>query len=354
MKILIVRIGAMGDVLHALPAVAALRAARPEWKIDWAVDPRWMPLLVDADGRGPIVDAVVPVNVETWKRGPLSPATLRSVLRLRKTLREGRYDVVVDMQGTLRSGVVAWMGKTKTLTQSSQREPSFATVVVGYQDPREQAARWFYSRRVKRSGVHVVEQGVALLSTAAGFGGGIALAPVAVSFPIDDAAEAWAEQAVARRPLAMLAPGAGWGAKRWPVERFGALAVALKAMGLNVVVNASRENDPLASRVVAASEGAGKTLPCSVAQLVAFLRRTDLFIGGDSGPMHLAAAMGVPTVALFGPTDPARNGPWGPGSLAVLRDAASQTSYKRRDETDPGLAQLSVETVLERVRGVIV
>jgi heptosyltransferase-1 len=336
MKILIVRIGAMGDVLHALPAVAALRAAQPDWEIDWAVDPRWAPLLVEQSGRGPLVARTIDVPTKEWNRRPFSLTTLRSVLQLRGTVREACYDIVVDMQGTLRSAVIGWFAG--------------ARVFAGYSDPRERLARWFYSRRVTRIGTHVVEQGAALLGAACG----LELAQAVVSFPFDEAAEAWAELAVGRRPMAMLAPDAGWGAKRWPAERFGALAIELRAMGFDVVVNASSADDPLAARVVSASDGAASALPCSVAQLVALLRRTDLFVGGDSGPMHLAAAMAVPTVALFGPTDPARNGPWGPGRAGVVRDAASPTSYKRSAELDPGLGQLSVEAVVERIRRLIV
>ncbi len=322
----------MGDVLHALPAVAALRAAQPEWEIDWAVEPRWAQLLVDESGRGPLVRRAVRVPTKDWNAEPFSPATLRSILRLRRELKEARYDIVVDMQGTLRSAVIGWFAG--------------ARLFAGYRDPRERLARWFYSRKIERSGTHVVEQGAALLGAACG----LELPPAAVTFPVDAAAEAWAEHSVVRRPMAMLAPGAGWGAKRWPAERFGELAISLRAMGFDVVVNASHEADVLAARAVGASAGAARAVPCSVAQLVALLRRTDLFVGCDSGPTHLAAAMAVPTVALFGPTDPARNGPWGPGRAVVLRDAASPTSYKRRDETDPGLARLRVEAVVESVR----
>ncbi len=107
----------------------------------------------------------------------------------------------------------------------------------------------------------------------------------------------------------------------------------------------------MANAVVAASEGAARRIVCNVAGLVALLRRTDLFVGGDTGPMHLAAALGVPVVALFGPTDPARNGPWGPGAMRVLRDATSITSYKRNAETEAGLARISVDEVIEAVRG---
>lgn len=334
MKILIVRVGAMGDVLHALPGVAALRKARPDWQIDWVVDPRWAALLVDARGIGPIVNRVHLAETRLWMKAPASLRTLRSILGLRKALRREHYDLVVDMQGTLRSGVIGWMAG--------------AAQTVGYSDPREAAAAWFYSQRLERKGTHVVEQGAALLSQATGaevLAGDVVL-------PRDADAEAWAEEAVRSRPLLMLAPGGGWGAKRWPPERFGAVAQEMRLKVSDCVANASSADDVLAAQVVAASGGAARMVPCDVGQLVALMRRTDLFVGGDSGPLHLAAALAVPLVALFGPTDPARNGPWGPGAKAVLRDALSVTSYKRV-ATDSGLASIEVTTVVEALTGLI-
>jgi heptosyltransferase-1 len=116
-----------------------------------------------------------------------------------------------------------------------------------------------------------------------------------------------------------------------------------------VVINAASAENAVARAVAVASKGAARVQPCGVAQMVALLRRTDLLIGGDSGPTHLAAALAVPLVALFGPTDPARNGPWGPGAKEVLRDPASATSYRHTDKADPGLARIAVEDVLAAV-----
>ena len=329
MKILIVRVGAMGDVLHALPAVAALRSARPGWRIDWVVDPRWAPLLVAAAGRGPIVNRVHLAETKAWSKSPAALTTVRSILELRRGLRRERYDLVVDMQGTLRSAVIGWMAGA----------PEFA----GYSDPRESLAAWFYSRKLARKGKHVVEQGASLLSEALG----IPLSPADVELPRDAGAEAWAETAVLARPLLMLAPGGGWGAKQWPAERFGDVTREIRLKVSDCVVNASYSDDVLAARVISASDGAARIVACDVAQLVALMRRIDLFLGGDSGPTHLAAALAVPLVALFGPTDPARNGPWGPGAKTVLRDPASVTSYKRVATVDPGLARINVQTVVD-------
>jgi heptosyltransferase-1 len=335
MKILIVRVGAMGDVLHALHAVAALRLARPDWQIDWVVDPRWAPLLVDSEGHGPIVSRIHLAETKLWSKSPASRTTLRSILALRRTLRRESYDLAVDMQGTLRSAVTGWMAG--------------ASQFAGYSDPRESLAARFYTRRLKRKGTHVVEQGAALLGEACG----IALEPADVALPRDARAEAWAEEAVRSRPLLMLAPGGGWGAKQWPAERFGNVARETLLRVSDCVVNASSGDSISAARVVAASDGAARIVACDVAQLVALMRRTDLFLGGDSGPTHLAAAQAVPLVALFGPTDPARNGPWGPGAKIVLRDSTSVTSYKHVAPVDPGLANIPAKTVVDALKSLI-
>jgi heptosyltransferase-1 len=334
MKVLIVKVGAMGDVLHALPAVAALRHARPDWQIDWAVSDRWAPLLGNSEGDGPVVNRVHLVDTRLWKAKPFSWKTLRSVLVLRKDLRSQHYDIVVDMQGTLRSAVIGRFARAK--------------VFAGYADPRESFAARLYSHKLKRRGMHVVDQGAALLGEACG----IPLQPMPFAMPKEIWADNWAEQnAVFTRPMCLLAVSAGWGAKRWPAERFGALAKDLRAMGYDVVVNAPGRDDALANSVVAASDGAARIVVCNVAGLIALMRRTDLLIGGDSGPAHMAAALAVPTVALFGPTNPARNGPWGPGPKIVLRDAAAVTSYKRTDST--GLAGITVDMVVSAVQSLL-
>jgi heptosyltransferase-1 len=335
MKVLIIRVGAMGDVLHALPAVAALRIARPEWEIDWVVTPHWAPLLVNGEGKGPTVSRVHLAETKLWSKAPLSPATLRSILGLRRALRREHYDLAVDMQGTLRSAVIGWMAGTKQF--------------AGYSDPREPLAARFYKTRLKRKGMHVIEQGTVLLGEACG----VALEPDGVELPHEEWADHWAAEMVGARRVCLLAVGAGWAAKCWAVQKYGALARELKAMGLDVVVNAPRKDDALAAAVVEASGGAARVVVCNVTGLIALMRRTTLLVGGDSGPMHLAAALGVPVVALFGPTDPARNGPWGAGPKVVLRDPASVTSYKHADTVDAGLANIGVQAVVDAVRRLV-
>jgi len=337
-RVLIVRIGAMGDVLHAMPAVAALRERHPEWFIGWAIEPRWSDLLQIAgdpedlsQGVGPTAKALVDrwyrVAAGEWKKKPLSGGTLKDISALRKVLRADRFDVCVDMQGAVKSAVVGRMAS--------------ATVFVGPAEPRERIARKLYGQRVEIAAAHVVNQGCELLGAAVGE----ALQPARVTLPMNTAAEHWADEVVGRVRFCVISPGGGWGAKVWPPERLGAVAAALGPAGVQTVVNASVNGSREADEVVAASEGFARVVPCSIAQLIALTRRAGVVIGGDTGPLHLAAALERPVVGIYGPTDPARNGPFGTRSR-VFRDVSSVTSHKRVQEVEAGMLRIGVDEVV--------
>ncbi len=327
-RVLLVRVGAMGDVLHALPAVTALRRARPEWEIGWAVDRRWAPLLRSVESAS-VIDAVHVAATKEWSARPVSARTVRQILELRAELRAVNYDVCVDMQGTIRSAVIGRMAGAK--------------VFAGYGDPREAQARRMYGRLMERRGEHVVEQGCALLGDAVG----LSLEPVGVELPVDWMAELWCDEVVRGiGRFCFIAPTAGWGAKVWPAERYGAVARHLAEAGYGVVVNAVGGNDEVAAAVVQASRGTGRAVASTVAEMVSLVRRASLVIAGDTGPLHLGAALERPVVGLFGPTDPARNGPFGTRSR-VLRHPTSATDHSRTRATEAGLLQIRTGDVVE-------
>jgi heptosyltransferase-1 len=278
----------------------------------------------------PLVDRVHLVPAREWKRRPFAVETLQEIAGLRRELQGERYDLCVDMQGTIRSSVVGWMGG--------------AEAFVGGAEPREAPASWLYGTRVRTMAAHVVDQGCEILSAAAGE----TLTAGEVVLPVDEAAERWRDELLAHVAphgrFAMIAPAAGWGAKQWPAERYGAVAAELGRAGLVTLVNAASAEDGLATAVVEASGGAASVAPCTVTQLIALVRRAKLVIAGDTGPLHLAAALGRPVVGLFGPTDPARNGPYGTRSV-VLRHASSQRDHTRRAETEEGLMQITTDEV---------
>jgi heptosyltransferase-1 len=332
----------MGDVLHAMPAVAALRELHPDWRIGWAIEPVWRELLEaesdahDAgqisgrDLRCPLVDRLHMVPTREWKRRVFSLSTLEDITRLRRELRAEHYDICVDMQGAIRSAVVGRMAG--------------ANLFAGVAEPRERQAAWLYRKKIKLSAKHVVEQGCELLGATVGE----TLRPAKVQLPVDPAAEGWCDKllAGAGERLVVMSAAAGWGAKQWPAERYGAVAIALRQAGFRTLVNAASPDDALGRQVVEASGGAAMLVPCSVGQMIALVRRAGLVIAGDTGPLHLAAALERPVVGLYGPTDPARNGPYGTVSR-VLRHSSSRTDHSRHQEAETGLMQITTEEVVE-------
>jgi len=326
----------MGDVLHAMPAVAALRELHPEWRIDWAIEPAWGELLETRaggpravrDARRPLVDTRISVLTRKWKRRPWTEKTVREILALRERLRTGSYDLCVDMQGSIRSAIVGRIAG--------------AADFVGPAEPREKQAAWLYRRKVRVTAAHVVEQGCELLGAAIGE----KLQPAKVMLPVDSVAEAWCDSMLSEvgQQFVLIAPTAGWGAKQWPAERYGALAAALAEAGFRTLVNTSSVEDAVSNRVVETSHGAAVLAHCSVGEMIALVRRAALVVAGDTGPLHLAAALERPVVGLYGPTDPARNGPYGTQSL-VLRHPSSRLDHSRHPETEKGLLEITVDEV---------
>lgn len=341
-SLLIVRLSAMGDIIHTLPAAAALRQAFPNVTLGWVVEERWAELLCTLrhprsgprSPQRPLVDRVHSVNTAEWRHAMLSFNTWQQVAVGLSHLRGVKYDAAIDFQGAVRSALLSrWSG---------------APIIYGNAQPRENAASMFYTRKVLTGGVHVVEQALSLAA---------ALIPTPtiepeIEFPVDPDAETKITPLVTdKKPFVILNPGAGWGAKRWPAERYGQVAKALANIedGLNFLVNYGPGEEELALAVEAASDGAAQKVSCSVAELIALTRRASLFIGGDTGPMHLAAALKIPVVAIFGPTNPARNGPFGTRSI-VLRNASSLTDHKRHAEPEQGLLEITVGEVVAATR----
>ena len=340
-RLLVVRLGAMGDILHALPAVTALRTAHPEWIIDWVVEPTWRALLAAEPNSGrdtglqkplqPLIDTLHIAPSKQWRRHPLSADTRRQIRALRHDLKQQQYDAVLDLQGAIRSAVIGRMASSHRL--------------IGEAEPRESAARLLFTETVATHGLHVIEQDAELASAIAGD----ALAPVQPLLPFDPAAESFADEFLqTAEPAILINPGAGWGAKRWPIERYADVARMLLARGFHVLVNAGPGEVLLADTIVKRTGGGAKALLCSVEQLIAVTRRVCLAIAGDTGPLHLACALGRPVVGIYGPTDPARNGPFGT-NFRVLRSPESRRDHTRRAEPEAGLLTITTQQVLGAV-----
>ena len=304
-SVLIVRLGALGDLVHALPAVAALRDAWPEAQIDWLVDARYR-ALVDLV---PIVNRVVALG------GPRT-----SLVGVVRSLRRERYDTAIDLQGLLKSAVLARL--------SGARE------VVGFATPllRERPASVFYTKQGGGgTGEHVIAKNVGLLRVLGINAGAWTFPMIVPPSGVVDAVRG--TMGIGRdQRFAVLNPGGGWPNKCWPPDRFGQVARHLSdKQGWPSVVVWGPGEQPLADAVVAASHGAARIAPpTGIGDLLALVRAAALFVAGDTGPLQLAAALGTPTVGIFGPTNPARNGPWSHADVTLSRFDQCECHHKRR------------------------
>jgi heptosyltransferase-1 len=274
------------------------------------------------------------VNLAGWRNSVFTMPTIQQIATVWNDVRGARYDVAVDLQGAIRSAVLARWSK--------------ARVVYGAAEPRESPSSLWYTRRVIASGTHVIEQNLWLATAAAEK----KMQMPRVELPRHPESETHMERQLTKQGIsnfAILNPGAGWGAKRWPAERYGHVARALAATGVRSILNYGPGEEGMAQQAEAASEGAAVVMKSSITELIALTRRARLFVGGDTGPMHLAAALNVPVVGIFGPTDPARNGPYGTRSI-VLRNPASPTTHSRRADPDEGMLEIRTDAVVAAAR----
>ena len=331
-RFLAVRLGSLGDIVHTLPAVAALRASFPAARIVWLTHPRWK-LLVDS---GQLAS-------EVWTVETRSVSSLRETVR---RLRQDSWDASIDYQGLWKSAALPFLG-------GATRRIGFSSATI-----REFGVPVLYTERVHASKSHIAEQN-GELSLQAGAQRGTA--SVSLHIPKEDQAALCShlrDQKLDR--YIVLSPGGGWRSKCWPAERFGILCRELRhSLGLRCVVNVGPGEDDLAATLVAASGDAAPPLyRGNLGQLMALLRVAACIVGGDTGPLHLAVALGTPAVALFGPTDPKRNGPYrGVDESSadarrdvVLRVSGAHTTHKRGDQPAPSMLAIAVDQVLDAVR----
>jgi heptosyltransferase-1 len=302
-RILVVRLGAMGDIIHALPAVASLKQSFPGSRLTWMVEPKWAPLLED----NPFIDRIVLLRRDTL-------AGLRESWR---SLRAERYDFAVDFQGLIKSSMAA-----------AAARPSR---IFGFHHTqlRERAAALFYSHKTLSRAAHVVDRNLDLAAAAGA-------ATLLRTFPLPAGRP---EGALPPGDFVLASPLAGWPAKQWPVEHYQALAARLeRELGIPLVLDGP--------------PGSGFAHCSGLPGLIHATRRAAAVVGVDSGPLHLAAALAKPGVAIYGPTDPARNGPYG-DSFRVLRSPAAVTTYKRGRSIDEAMRAISPDHAFDALKGML-
>jgi len=322
-RFLVVRLGSLGDIVHTFPAVAALRASFPRAEIVWLTHPRWAELVAASD-----------LASEIW---PVDSRDLASVRLILAKIRAHSFNAAIDYQGLWKSALLPFLGQIR-------QRIGFSSTTV-----REFGVPILYTARVKAKTTHIADQN-GELSLRAG-----ATQPVAhVHLEVKDAERhrvCGDLKSAGIESYVVLSPGGGWRAKCWPAERFGALCQKIReSLNLRCVINYGPGEESLANAVKSFSGNAQPIIyDGDLGPLMALLQSAQCIVGGDTGPLHLAIALGTKAVAIYGPTNPARNGPYPPQPI-VLRDPEAITTHERESQTSPSLLKISVDQVFDAVR----
>jgi lipopolysaccharide heptosyltransferase I len=321
-RILLIKPSSLGDVTHTLPVLHLLRRRYPDAKISWLVAPYCSGLL---EGH-PDLDEVILFDRRRFGTAWKNPSAGLDLIRFKRDLRRRQFDWVIDLQGLFRSGWLAWQTR--------------APIRIGFANAREFS--WlFYTHRIPIATMeqHAVDRYLRIALAA-----GCADEPIEFPFAVSQSDRTTVAQMTGDEPYAVLLPGANWPTKRWPVENYQALVDPIRQrFGLRCIVAGGRDTIDLAKAIPSALNLAGKT---NLPQLVALLERSNLVIANDSGPMHIAAALGKPLVTLFGPTNPIRTGPYNRPESVVRVDIPCSPCYSRHCSHTSCLRWLTIEPVL--------
>ncbi len=307
-RILIVKLSALGDIVHCLPAVAQLRNAYPSAQIDWLIERKNSPLV----SMSRLSVGIIPIDISTWRKNPNIHA-LRQLMQFARALRAAKYDCAIDFQGLIKSALL-------TRISGAPLRIGFSWKAI-----KEPIASLLYTEKVTPKQVHIVNQLRELLLP-------LGIHPDEERVPLFASEET--QQVVLDKlhhlsGYVLINPGGLWPTKRWHPERFLALAQQIVKKGIPVVITwAKAEEEPLRFISHYTESGIYK-ISTTLEELVALCARARLFIGGDTGPLHIATAMGIPTVALFGPTNSQRNGPLSKEDVVVERILPCRPCYKR-------------------------
>jgi heptosyltransferase-1 len=333
-KILIVRLGALGDIVHAIPVAAALRQALPDLRVDWLVSARHRELL---DLVTALDTCLVVADRHRAQEG-------RSLIETIGAIRRERYDVVLDLQGLIKSAVIARLSGARRVIGFASRYLREPLARFCYSEIHDPGGAGIYAVSERR---HVIEINLGLLEP-------LGIKTTTPEFPlraVDSAARDEMMHATGGH-YALLNPGAAWPNKRWPPSRLAAVAAALRQRhGLMSVVLWGPGERTLGEAVVAEALGSAVlSPPTSVADIVALARGADVMVSGDTGPTHIGAAVGTPMVGIYGPTRPERNGPWLADDVTVSRAAVCQCHHLRRCRAERMcLLDIEIEEVLAAV-----
>ena len=335
-RFLIIRLSSIGDIVHALPAAVALGEAFPGAQIDWVVESRHAALL---EGN-PFLRRVIPLDTLRWRRNLVRRKTFAAIRSSIAALRAEDYDAAIDFQGLYKSAFIARLSRARErvgFTETRLREPAAAAFYTAQVAPRERN--------------HVIELNLALVEYL-----GVPRSDCArwrFPLPVSTADENCVSRQIAElggRDFMIVNPGGGWRSKRWAPEDYAAVIrrMAEEFLG-EFLLTGSPDEEPMIEEIRHASgTPRARYFPSTITQFIALARRANLFVGSDSGPLHLTAAVGTPIVGIYGPTDPARNGPFSPLDITLWN--GGPIDYTRRNKSAGYISGISVDSVVNAIR----
>lgn len=338
-KFLIIKLSALGDIVHALPVARTLRQAYPDAFIAWMIEERYQELLKN----NPDIDEVIPIRTKTWRKN-WNRETFREILQIIKNLRQQNFDVVFDLHGLIKSGLIAIL--------------SGARIKVGFHQKncKEKISSIFTNKKgpYMASGIHVVDMYLTLVQTALGIQNEVK------QFPLPKIQEKKVEDFfqshpdLTTKPIIGINSGAGFESKLWDLDRFAQLADRIAVeMNCSILLTWGPGEEPKTKQIATAmNQKCWVAPPTTILESIALYKHLALLVSCDSGPLHLCAALGIPTVSLFGPTDPVRNGPYGSNHETVYKMLSCSFCWKRKCplETNDCMKQVTVDEVLKAVQ----
>ncbi len=340
-KFLLIRVSSLGDVVHALPALSMLRANHPSAHIAWLVEEPYRDLLFD----NPDLDEIIVIRTRYWRKN----WTLKTFGEIRDTialLRERQFDVALDLQGLIKTGLIAFLSGARLrmgLHRKNCREPLNALFT------NKKAS--FISK-----GSHVVDISLNLIRLSGGTKPTPQPHPLEVPEEIREKVAMFFKEnpELKTRSIAVVNPGAGFPTKLWKLDRFAKLADRIaRELGLNILLAWGPGEKPMAEKIADSMTEKSWIAPkTSIQESIALFGHTALMISCDSGPLHLCAGMGMPTVSIFGPTDPVRNGPYGSNHQVIYKEQPCSFCWKKTCaiETHDCMEQVEVEDVFQAVK----
>lgn len=324
-RILIVRLSAIGDVIHSMPIACALRERFPNALLTWVVEERAAGVLQGHEA----LDRLIVLR-RGWLKSP--PA----VWRLRRELRAMRFDVAIEAQGLSKAAVAAWLSGAKR------------RIGMGGIWGRE-LSPWLNTELVNGDGLHAVQRSLRLLRP-------LGIESPAIRFQVADlpadraAAERMIRKAGLERGFVLVTCGAGWASKLWPADRHAAVAAYLgRRWKLPSLLTWGNEEEHRRAEAIAA-EAAGHARvapPMTLLELAALARRARFCLGSDTGPLHLAAAVAAPCLGLYGPWPADKHGPWGPQNVTVQKMCMQGSTRQRRHAGPVYMEAIDVPAVCE-------